>query len=126
MDKHQMIGLQKVAKARLSALQVAFSDLSLKEARLRENLQQLVAKRQTLTERTAELDPARNAGADVRWFKWVEDRRAVINTELAQLAAKKLQLQQKMRRAFGKEQVFQDLIKRQTVTENQKRVRRSD
>lgn len=98
------------------ALQKAQSDLAQLNARaqaLRRNLSDLTAQRshraQTLP---AGDDPAFLAGADLRWQQWTDQRRAVINMELARVLALIDQSEGRLRRAFGRDQVVQTLAGR--------------
>jgi hypothetical protein len=112
-DLKRMRALKLLTQTQLAGVQSQFASLSTKENRLRNNLAQLVKEKRQTAERSDHGDVARAAGADIRWHKWVDARRAIINTELAQVLGQKLECQQKLRRAFGKDQALDAIIQQQ-------------
>lgn len=95
---------------RLTALQLQIARGEL--ARLRETEEKL---RQNLTELSqtkamqAQLsrrsdDAALIAGADIRWHTWVDQRKSLINMELAQVLAAQDTCRAKLINAFGRDQ----------------------
>ena len=57
-----------------------------------------------------DVDTAFLGGADARWQTWIEQRQTLINSELAMCRARQLNLQQNLRRAFGRHQVLLSLL----------------
>ena len=117
----QIAELQDLTGLALRALQTEMHRLSAKEQALRQNLSDLTAQRATQGMRAAD-DPALIAGADLRWQQWVDQRRAMVNMELAQVLALMANCQQRLQRAFGRDQVAlsiaaQALRDRQTRTD---------
>lgn len=111
----RMRALKMLTAAQFSRVQSQLAGLTAKENRLRDNLAQLVNDKRKTAERSDLSDVARAAGADIRWHKWVDERRAVINIELAQVLSRKLECQRKLRRAFGKDQALDVLVQKQQV-----------
>ena len=107
--------LKTLTAVQLASIQSAYSVLTGKEMRLRGNLAQLVKDKQQTAERNNPDDAAHIAGAEIRWHKWVDERRAKINVELAQVLSQKLECQRKLRRAFGKDQALDALLKQQQI-----------
>lgn len=80
-------------------------DLNRQEARLRSDLARLDAQRHA-NQRLPDPDMQgfREIGADLRWLGWVGHNRAALQTDLAQVLARKGRMMQALRRAFGKHQ----------------------
>ena len=125
-DSKQLAQLQKLTALKLD---VAHSEMSLlwtKEAALRSNLDQLVQTRCAQSQAPrAPYEAALIAGADIRWHRWVDQRRAVINHELAQVLAQKAVSRIKLQKAFGKDQAAQHLKKQVAAEVRQTTVRRA-
>ena len=114
MDKVvQAQGLAQLTALEFRSTMAEMTQLAQREAGLRQNLDQLL---QSKHERAnADISPneaAFAAGADVRWLQWVDQRRAVINTELAQVMALKENYRAKLTKAFGRDQAVQALLKK--------------
>ena len=123
-ELERMRALKMLTAAQFSRVQSQLASLTVKEKRLRDNLAQLVSEKRNNAERCDIGDVARAAGADVRWHKWVDERRAVINTELAHVLGQKLECQYKLRRAFGKDQALDKLVQRQRILVAQRQKQR--
>lgn len=110
-DIARLRGLAEIAGTAHRAAQADLARLMQKETDLRRNLAQLTESKAALADapRTPD-DAALIAGADMRWHRWVDQRRATINTELAQVRARKDYYQSKLRFAFGKDQAAQALL----------------
>lgn len=123
---HQLSALQQMAALRFRAVQSEMAALLAKETALRQNLDQLVhARRSQVEAQRADDDVALVAGADVRWHRWVDQRRGVINTELAQVLAQKAACHVRLQTAFGKDQAAQELLKRAMSADQQIAERRA-
>lgn len=118
--------LGKVSRLKYQSLQGEMAQLLHRELGLRENLRQLVASR-TLRhgETLQQSDPALKAGADIRWHKWVDERRAVINTELAQVIGQKEHCRARLQRSFAQDQAVHALMKQSISQEQLIRERRA-
>jgi len=112
VDPTRLKALKNLTETRLTAVQAEFLACCRREDALRENLRQLVDDRGRSVRREATKDSARNAGADIRWLAWIEDRRSTINTELALALSRKAEVRKKLRKAFGKDRVLEVLIQK--------------
>jgi predicted nucleic acid-binding Zn-ribbon protein len=105
--------LHGVTQLALRAVQTEMAALKSKEAGLRQNLQALTAqKTQQANQQRAADDPAMIARADLRWQHWVDQRRAAINAELAQVLALNADCQQRLQHVFGRDQAARALVTR--------------
>jgi hypothetical protein len=108
----QLRTLKKLADAHLMAVRARYANLSNQEDRLCENLAQLAKDKNRTGNRDHKDDPALVAGVDVLWHKWVDQRRGVINIELARVRAAKSECQRHLRQAFGKDHALGSLCER--------------
>ncbi|WP_019955541.1 hypothetical protein [Yoonia vestfoldensis] len=99
--------LQNLTDLALRAAQADLAALKAKEADLRQNLIALSGQK-TRDPRPLH-DPALVAGADLRWQRWVDQRRAAINAELAQVMALIDNSQRRLRGLFGRDQAARAL-----------------
>jgi hypothetical protein len=113
MELKRIKALGRITALKHHAIQIEMAALLARERALRRNLADLASERKATSEveRSAD-DPARVAGAEVRWQVWVDQRRATINAELAQVLAQKADCTARLRLAFGKDQVAQALVYR--------------
>lgn len=114
--------LDRLTALALQAIQAEMRALTNQHDALRQSLAQLTAQRQDLAQRArASDDAALIAGADLRWQYWVDQRRAAINLELAQILARQEACRTRLRMAFGRNQAaarlnqLSDLAARQTA-----------
>ena len=114
MDKVvQAQGLAQLTALEFRSARAEMAQLAQREARLRQNLDQLLNSKQERAATTMlPTEAAFAAGARVRWLQWVDQRRAVINTELAQVMALKEGCRTKLNQAFGRDQAVQALVKK--------------
>ncbi|SFR51839.1 hypothetical protein SAMN04488005_2478 [Yoonia tamlensis] len=109
----QAKALAELTSISLHAAQAKMAALVTRETGLRENLAQLVQQRdQPGFAPGSMVDAALAAGANVRWQHWVDQRRRVINTELAQVLALKSQYHAQLGQAFGRDQAAKSVIDR--------------
>lgn len=105
--------LTELTGVHFRAVQAEFAGIVEREKRLRQNLAQLIESRQS---RSAQLpqpgDGALVAGADMRWQQWVDQRRAVINGELARVMVLKESCRARLQLAFGRDQATKALQER--------------
>lgn len=125
-DPRQLAKLQHMTGLKFRATQSEMATLRAREAALRRNLEHLVQTRRTQAQapRAAD-DAALVAGADIRWHRWVDQRRAVINHELAQVLAQKAACRVRLQKAFGKDQAAQALQKQAEAVVRQRVMRRA-
>lgn len=116
--------LQDVTGLALRVAQAELNVLKAKEESLRRNLVDLTVQKALIARKPrTTADPALIAGAEMRWQRWADQRRAAINVELAQVLALIDQSEHRLRRIFGRDQVAQALT-RQVSQENALRIRR--
>ncbi len=124
-DAAKLMRLHALTETQFLAVQTEMSELSRQEQQLRENL---AALSKSVTSRAALLevndDPARIAGADIRWHRWVDQRKTTINTQLANLLARQEHCRARLQEAFGKTQVADKLLTRVKVKEEKIRKNR--
>jgi hypothetical protein len=109
-DDRHLAALCALSAISYRAAQAEMAELMTREEGLRRNLDQLVLQRQARFE--GGLDPSDTAlrgGADMRWQRWVDQRRAVINAELALVLAQRSECRRRLQHAFGKDQAIQML-----------------
>lgn len=94
----------------LRAAQAEMAEFKAREADLRQRLIDLAAQK-TRDPRPHD-DPALIAEADLRWQRWVDQRRAAVNAELAQVLAQIDSRQQKLRGLFGRDQAARALVEK--------------
>ena len=101
--------LHALTDMRFLALQTKMAELSGQEQDLRNTLAELS---KSVSERQANPkdDAAMIAGADIRWHRWVDQRKTALNIELAKLTAQKESYQQVLKEAFGQYQVTKKLV----------------
>jgi hypothetical protein len=117
----RLAALETLTKVRFAAAQATFARHMRAEVKLRDNLAQLIKHRMTVFEPKPQGDAASIAQAEISWHKWVDQRRTIVNTELAQVVAERLESQRKLRRAFGKDQAVAALIKEQKKAASRQR-----
>ena len=112
-DVLQAQRLSQLTGVMLRSVQSEMAELSQREADLRRNLAQLVqTKRARAAAQSSIVDAAILAGADVRWLHWVDQRRATINTELAQVLAQQEACRAKLKNVFGRDRAVHEIVKR--------------
>ncbi|WP_341367488.1 hypothetical protein [Yoonia sp. BS5-3] len=126
-DISDLKGLTVLSGLSFRAAQARMAALLEREARLRRNLLQLTESRSAQAQASRAPDEAALvAGADIRWHHWVDQRRAVINTELAQVLALQENCRAALKEAFGREQAAQSLFERAAREGSRKRKRQEN
>ena len=123
-DLKRLVRLKTLTAVQFVAAQSTSASLAAREKGLRDNLAQLVQEKRRTIERDVPDDAARAAGADIRWHRWVDERRAIINIELAQVLSEKLECQRSLARAFGRDQAVATLLDKQQKTEAKQQQKR--
>lgn len=125
-DVLRMKGLVDLSGLSFRAAQARMAELLTREAALRRNLAQLTESRAAQAQAPRASDEAALiAGADIRWHHWVDQRRATINTELAQVLALQENCRVALTKAFGRDQVAQSLLQQTRQLSLTKRQRRA-
>ncbi len=121
-----MEGLVALSGISFRAAQARMAELLAREADLRRNLAQLTESRSAQANAPRAPDEAALvAGADIRWHHWVDQRRATINMELAQVLALQDNCRFALKKAFGRDQVAQSLLQQTLDADQQKKRRRT-
>lgn len=124
-DAAQQAALARVAEMHYDALRTAMGGLQKKERALRLNLDQLINDRNTSAHALKDGAFASVAVADIRWQQWVEQRRAVINTELATVLAKQIELRVQLKKAFAKKLAAEAICAQTVQIQRQTNARRA-
>ena len=83
------------------------SKLQQLEKAIRDQLSDLVVKRDASAQRATESgDAALTAGADVRWHRWIDQRRATLNQELASILSRKAAVKVRLQKSFGRNEAM--------------------
>lgn len=125
LNARKIAELQGLTALTLRVVQAELQQLKAKETRLRQHLAALTVQKyqQTHAPRTVD-DPALVAGADLRWQHWADQRRGLINMELARVLALIDSCQHRLRQAFGRDLVAGALCD-QAVSERKNRAMRA-
>lgn len=123
----QLVRLTQLTNARFEAAQTKMAGILQREAGLRDALAQLEGSRheQAIKGRSP-YDPALAAGADLRWHRWIDQRRAILNIELAQVLALKDGHRAALRSAFGRDHAVATLRARVAAAQARKIARKTD
>jgi hypothetical protein len=106
-------------QARMGALQQAAQEL-------RDKLAALDTLRKARAAALTEPDPALQAGADVLWQSWIEQRRAALNAALARNLVAQATARVALAQAFGRNQVTEALARRAAQNRVRQKARRAD
>lgn len=125
--KRDLAQLAQLTDAALLAAQSKMSAAKAREIELRETLKSLdVSRSERAVATLGQADAALMAGADAQWLTWVEQRRRLINAELAKCLVAQDHCQQVVRRAFGRDQAVEALEKARVASVKRATARRSD
>lgn len=125
--KRDLAQLSRLTAAALLAAQSEMAAAKAREAELREKLKSLDVSRSARAVSTLDqVDTALIAGADSQWLTWVEQRRRLINTELARCLVTQDHCQQRVRQTFGRDQALIALEKERQVRAKKDAARRAD
>ena len=125
--KRDLVQLARMTDAAFQAAQSELAAAKAREVELRATLKSLERSRSDRAEAILDqADTALVAGADGQWLAWVEQRRRLINSELAQCLVKQDHCKQTARRAFGRDQAVLGLEKARAAIAKRKAVRKDD
>ena len=126
MKALQADALCRVLETKLEAEKAKLAQLVKSEKDLRKQLQDLIHSRNAAATRNpAADDPALKSGADLRWQRWIESRRGLLNQELASLLARRSRQTDIVRKAFGRHAAMATLRDRQIRKEAIQQSRRT-
>ena len=117
--------LVRIVSAAYAASQARLGALVRREAELRETLAELQGAR-VRSGGDDGSDPARRAGADLLWQRWVDGRRDMLNRELAQVLAGQARARAALARDFGRDQAIRGLHDRLVAEARTARSRRAE
>lgn len=107
----QLKQLRAIADVAFEAERTKLAKLNLREASLRQTLRDLDQARSDRSNMASRMDePAVIAGADMQWHRWIDHRRSVLNTELAQVLALKSRQLAQVQKLFGRQQALTGLL----------------
>jgi hypothetical protein len=112
MSAQKFQHLLQLSDAVFESERAALAALAKREEAVRTQLRDLAQVKNTPPALGEAQDTASKAGADVRWHRWIDQRREILNHELAQIMALKLAQQEKLQKAFGRKQATDGLAKR--------------
>lgn len=126
MKRHEIKSLLTLAEVAFAAEQAKLAHLNRQECALRDQLTNLVADRNEQAREGPSDSPAKRAGADVRWHRWIDTRRETLNRELAQILARRTRVVADVRRSFGKKEALAALCAKAGASEALEKSRRRD
>ncbi|MFQ1700444.1 hypothetical protein ACJ5NV_07595 [Loktanella agnita] len=120
-----MAGLIQISELQYRTAQADMARIRTREEDLRRKLAQLIESKSAQAIATQRSDAAALiAGADIRWHRWVDQRRAAINAELAQVLALKENSRVRLQNAFGRDRAMQKLSEQMLKSQKAKHTRR--
>lgn len=123
----ELTALAQVAGLAYAVREARMVALRTQEARLRGLLETLEqARRDSAARADTGDDPARRAGADLRWHRWIDRRRMTLNVELARVLAGIATLRQALLRDFGRKEAISELAKDAALERAQRVARRAE
>lgn len=120
-----MAGLIQISELQYRTAQADMARIRAREEDLRRKLAQLIESKSAQAITTQRPDAAALiAGADIRWHRWVDQRRAAINAELARVLALKENSRVRLQTAFGRDRAMQKLSEQMLKSQKAKHTRR--
>lgn len=124
-DKY-MRGLSQLTSAAFEASQFKMGALVRHEAELREMIASLEKARQHAPDDAQLTDPARRAGADLLWQRWVDTRRSSLNMELVNNLVAQAHAKTALAKDFGRNEAVRGLKERQEILARAEASRRAE
>ncbi len=119
-------GLVRLTAAAFDAAQARLAGLRRREAELREMMAALESDRRRGPRSESELDPARRAGADLLWQRWVDGRQTALNLEMARHRAVIAQAREDLKPVFGRREAARRLFEADRAARRRAALRRPD
>jgi hypothetical protein len=104
-----LASMANLTAAAYMAAQARMATLKSKEAALRQTLADLSASRRYDSGDVPLSDPARRAGADLLWQRWVDSRRTTLNLELVNVLVAQAQAKVVLAKTFGRNEAIKGL-----------------
>ena len=99
--------LRALTDAKFVAVQSEMAALQQKERAVRAQLSDLVVRRAAAAQRLqGGEDAAAAAGADVRWHRWIDQRRKKLNQELSAILSDKVAIRVQLQKSFGRNEAL--------------------
>jgi hypothetical protein len=118
--------LARLARLAHAAAEQRMGVLRRREDELRGTLAELDAARRDRAAATAgQIDPALQAGQDLRWHRWIDGRRQTLNAELARVLAGQAQVRAELARDFGRKEAIESLRRDALAAQQKARERRA-
>lgn len=118
-----MVGLTAAA---YTAAQARMGALKRQEADLRDKLAALTASRQHDPDEGQLTDPARKAGADLLWQRWVDKRRTALNRELVNNLVSQNHAKVALAKDFGRNEAIKGLREKAIELARAEKLRRAE
>lgn len=116
--------LLQVCEAKYNLEYEAIKDILRQEANIQVQLNRLDAQVVSARSESQQTLSVQMVGVDVLWRGWESRTRRLLNTELAQVRAKKLDAMGRLRKAFGQKEALQQLEARNKSTQKKREVDR--
>ena len=122
--KEQLVKLQALTSISFETVQIEMAEIGRLEDELRSQLRNLSKiGKVSSADLNGNLDPAVMAGADLRWQRWADHKKRMINSELANVLARKENCRNKLIQAFGRNEAVGGLIEKATKQQQSHRDR---
>lgn len=121
MSRARLSDLSKVTEAAFQKEYQKLHPVLQEEARVMQQLARLDSQLAQVRSESTQSDGYRVTGTDVLWHRWESATRRQLNTELARLRSRKLEAMDGLRRAFGRKQAVETLIKQARDKAKQRR-----
>lgn len=125
-SSHDLLALTQLTSAVFSTCQARMGALRQAEQELRDKLEALDSARKARSLSLTEADTALQAGADLLWQSWIEQRRAALNTALSRILLAQEAARAALALAFGRDQATLGLCARATTDRAKTKARRDD
>ncbi|SMY08228.1 hypothetical protein [Flavimaricola marinus] len=121
-----LASLAGLTAAAYTAAQARMGALKRKETELREKLDALAASRQHDAGEAVFSDPARRAGADLLWQRWVDTRRSALNKELVNNLVAQTRAKTLLTKEFGRHEAIKGLREQASEKARAEQLRRAE
>jgi hypothetical protein len=112
MSNKKLLEIERLLDSVFESERVALASLARKEQELRQKLADLSnAKHEKLVGQEAGNNLALVTDVDMKWHRWIDQRRETMNRELAQVLALKLDQEPRLKIAFGRREACRSLVK---------------
>jgi len=124
--KDEMAGIARLAGVVSDAAQARLAAQLRRIEELRTSLAALEGKRRSRALELTEPDAALLGGADLRWHRWIDGRRAMLNAELARALAEAGRARAALVQAFGRKLASEALAREASAERARLAARRAE